>query len=177
VSSTSSSVPASLRSRRSETARTSLAVVRLGPEASAVVAARCTGARGADDCEANAQAPARPQTSALHDRRRAGVRLIQQFPRELAGWTAAQPLWHALAMPAPITRLSDRFADYTLRIKCRKCGHERYTDPHVIAKLLGWETPLATAASQMRCSKCQSRGQCDLTATNTPKPRSYRFER
>ncbi len=52
-------------------------------------------------------------------------------------------------MPAPITKLSDRFANYTLRIKCRKCGHERYTEPHFLAKLLGWETPLTTIVAKM----------------------------
>jgi hypothetical protein len=81
------------------------------------------------------------------------------------------------AMPAPITKLSDRFADYTLRIRCRKCGHERICDPHALAKLLGWETPLTKVAMRLRCSKCNVRGECELTATNTPKPRGYRSER
>ncbi len=80
-------------------------------------------------------------------------------------------------MPAPITKLSDRFADYTLQIKCRKCGHVRTTEPHVLAKFLGWETPLTTVAERMRRSKCQARGECELTAINTPKPRSYRRAR
>ena len=80
-------------------------------------------------------------------------------------------------MPAPIKKLSDRFADYTLRIKCRKCGHERFTEPHFLAKLLNWETPLTTVAAKMRCSKYHARGECELTAMNRPKPRSYRSER
>jgi hypothetical protein len=74
-------------------------------------------------------------------------------------------------MPAPITKLSDRFADFTLRIKCRKCGHVRVTEPHALAKLLGWETPLTTVALRMRCSKCQVRGECDLSAIDQPRPR------
>lgn len=74
-------------------------------------------------------------------------------------------------MPVHITKLSDRFADYTLRIRCRKCGHERFTEPHALAKLLGWETPLTTVAAKMRCSKCQVRGECELAAVNVPKPR------
>jgi hypothetical protein len=77
-------------------------------------------------------------------------------------------------VPAPITKLSDRFADYTLRIKCRKCGHERYTEPHFLAKLLGWETPLTKVAARLRCSKCNVRGECELTAMNQPKPRARR---
>jgi hypothetical protein len=77
-------------------------------------------------------------------------------------------------MPAPITKLSDRFADYLLRIRCKKCGHERTTDPHALAKLLGWETPLTTVASRLRCSKYHVRGECELAATNQPKPRGNR---
>lgn len=69
------------------------------------------------------------------------------------GWTGAgQPRQHR-GMPAPITKLSDRFADYTLRIRCKKCGHERATEPHALAKLLGWETPLTTVATRLRCSR------------------------
>jgi ribosomal protein L44E len=82
------------------------------------------------------------------------------------GWTDRQMLWHAIRMPAPITKLSDRFADYTLRIKCRKCGHERVTEPHAIAKLLGWETPLEKVAIRLRCSKCNTRGECELSAVS-----------
>jgi DNA-directed RNA polymerase subunit RPC12/RpoP len=80
-------------------------------------------------------------------------------------------------MPVPITKLSDRFADYTLRIRCKKCGHERTTDPHALAKLLGWETPLTTVAARLRCSRCNLRGECELTAMNLPKSRRYRGER
>lgn len=40
-------------------------------------------------------------------------------------------------MAAPITKLSDRFADYTLRIRCKKCQHERTTDPHALANAYG----------------------------------------
>jgi hypothetical protein len=79
-------------------------------------------------------------------------------------------------MPAPITKLSDRFADYTLRIHCRKCGHARTTEPHVLAKLLGWETPLTTVSLRLRRTKCHVRGECELTAQNQPKPRGHRSE-
>lgn len=80
-------------------------------------------------------------------------------------------------MPQPITKLSDRFADYTLRIRCKKCGHERHTEPHALAKILGWETSLTTVALRLRCSKCHVRGECELMAGNTPRPRSYRSQR
>jgi len=90
---------------------------------------------------------------------------------------APQVSRHFCAMPAPIKKLSDRFADYTLRIYCRKCKHERTTDPHALAKLVGWETSLTSIALRMRCSKCNARGECELSAFNTPKPRGYRPER
>jgi hypothetical protein len=81
-------------------------------------------------------------------------------------------------MPSPITKLSDRFADYTLRITCKKCGHVRTTEPHSLEKLMGWGTPLATIAQRMRCSKCHARGECELSAINQAKPRGgYRSER
>jgi hypothetical protein len=85
--------------------------------------------------------------------------------------------WQISSMPAPITKLSDRFADYTLRIRCKKCQHERTADPHALAKLMGWETPLAEVAARMRCSRCNARGECELTALNQSKPRSYRSDR
>lgn len=80
-------------------------------------------------------------------------------------------------MPAPITKLSDCFADYTLRIYCRACRHERITEPHSLAKLVVWETPLIAIIARMRCSKCHSRGNCELSAITTPKPRGYRSSR
>jgi hypothetical protein len=63
-----------------------------------------------------------------------------------------RPLADFGAMPAPVKKLSDRFADFVLTIRCRKCAHERTTEPHALAKLLGWETPLTTGAQRMRCS-------------------------
>jgi hypothetical protein len=75
-------------------------------------------------------------------------------------------------MHASITKLSDRFADYNLRIRCKKCGHRQTTDPHALAKLMGWEASLTTAAARLRCSKCNVRGECELTATNRTKPRA-----
>jgi hypothetical protein len=40
-------------------------------------------------------------------------------------------------MPTPVKKLNDRFADYDLSIRCRKCGHVRVTEAHVFAKILG----------------------------------------
>jgi hypothetical protein len=80
-------------------------------------------------------------------------------------------------MPAPVNKLSDRFADYTLRIRCRKCSHERTSDPHTFAKLMGWETLLTTLAARLRCSKCNARGESELTVHSRRKPRGSRSER
>jgi hypothetical protein len=74
-------------------------------------------------------------------------------------------------VPAPIKKLSDRFADYDLRIRGRKCGHERIAEPHALAKLLGWEATLEKVAARLRCSKCNSHGECELTAQAQRKPR------
>jgi hypothetical protein len=77
-------------------------------------------------------------------------------------------------MPAPIKKLSDRFADYDLSIKCRKCGHVRVTEPHALAKILGWEATIESVAARLRCSKCHARGQCELKAQAQRRPRGVR---
>jgi hypothetical protein len=48
--------------------------------------------------------------------------------------------------------------------------------PTIRHAMTTWETPLATVASRVRCSKCDVRGECDLTAMNHAKPRGYRTE-
>ena len=72
---------------------------------------------------------------------------------------------------APIKKLPNLIADYLLRIKCRKCGHEGVTEPHFLANLLGYETPLTTVALRLRRSKRQVRRECELSAMTQPKPR------
>jgi hypothetical protein len=72
--------------------------------------------------------------------------------------------------PPRIPKLSDRFGDYVLVITCRECKHGRRTEPQAIAKLLGWDAPLAKVAARMRCSNCGARG-CDLTTESILRPR------
>jgi ribosomal protein L44E len=60
--------------------------------------------------------------------------------------------------PKPITKLSDHFGDYTLQIRCSKCAHARFTDPHMLAKIVGWDTPVEKFAPRMRCTKCGAKG-------------------
>jgi hypothetical protein len=57
-------------------------------------------------------------------------------------------------MAAPVKKLNDRFADYDLSIKGKRCGHVRVTGPHALAKILGLEATLETVASRLLCSKC-----------------------
>jgi hypothetical protein len=77
-------------------------------------------------------------------------------------------------MPAPIKKLSDRFAGYDLSIKCRKCGHVRATEPHALAKILGWEATIESVAARLTFSKCQARSQCELTPQVQRRPRGCR---
>jgi hypothetical protein len=69
-----------------------------------------------------------------------------------------------------ITKLSDRFGDYVLRITCRRCRHTRRTPPHALAKLVGWEAPMAVLAARLRCSSCHAK-DCDIVAEANRRPR------
>jgi hypothetical protein len=53
-----------------------------------------------------------------------------------------------------ITKLSDRFGDYTLIVRCTKCKHQRSMNPEALARLVGWETPVEKFATRLRCSTC-----------------------
>jgi hypothetical protein len=78
-------------------------------------------------------------------------------------------------MAKPITKLSDDFADFELRITCRKCAHVRLTEPHALARLVGWETPLTIVATRLRCSKCHARGECELDGLETHEAQGISF--
>lgn len=69
-----------------------------------------------------------------------------------------------------IEKLGDRFGDYVLVITCRKCKHGRRTEPHAIAKLLGWDASLKTVEMRLRCSNCSAK-DCQVTAESIPRPR------
>ena len=72
--------------------------------------------------------------------------------------------------PLTVTKLSDRFGDYTLIMTCRRCKHARHSDPHAIAKILGWETPLTVVATRLRCSNCHAK-DVEITTELSPRPR------
>jgi len=71
-----------------------------------------------------------------------------------------------------IQKLSDEFGQYSLRLHCTACGHERSAEPQTLGRLCGWDTLLEDAAKRLRCSKC-GRKQCDLRAVPLDKPRRY----
>jgi hypothetical protein len=76
----------------------------------------------------------------------------------------------AMRRPLNIEKLSDRFGDYVLVITCRKCLHARRTEPHALAKLLGWDAPLVKVAARLRCSNCGTK-DCTLKTESIPRPR------
>ena len=76
----------------------------------------------------------------------------------------------AMRRHRPITKLSDDFGQYDLRIKCRKCNHARLIEPHALAKIVGWESSLEKAATRFRCSTCGAK-DVELTATTLTRPR------
>jgi hypothetical protein len=48
-----------------------------------------------------------------------------------------------------------------LVIGCRTCKHSRRTEPHSLAKLLGWDVPLIVATARLRCSNCHAK-DCEI---------------
>lgn len=72
--------------------------------------------------------------------------------------------------PATIEKLGDRFGDYVLVITCRQCKHGRRTEPHALAKLLGWDATLKKVAGRLRCSNCGAK-DCQVTPETVPRPR------
>jgi hypothetical protein len=72
--------------------------------------------------------------------------------------------------PPLIQKLSDRFGDYVLVITCRQCKHGRRTEPHALAKLLGWDASLKLVAARLRCSNCGAKDS-QVTAEMIPRPR------
>jgi hypothetical protein len=40
--------------------------------------------------------------------------------------------------PDNIRKLSDQFGDYVIDVRCRKCAHQREVNPHVLARIFGW---------------------------------------
>jgi hypothetical protein len=69
-----------------------------------------------------------------------------------------------------VNRLSDKFGQYLLYLKCAACAHERQTYPRLLAHLCGWDATLRTVEKRMRCSKCGKKA-CQVRAVPLQKPR------
>jgi hypothetical protein len=73
--------------------------------------------------------------------------------------------------PPRSSRLADWRTGYTLIIGCRNCKHTRRTEPHSLAKLLGWEAPLIVVTARLRCSNCYAK-DCEIQVDRATAPRS-----
>lgn len=56
-----------------------------------------------------------------------------------------------------IHKLDDRFGNYVLIVICKKCGHKRYAQPEVYARIVGWKVTLDALMKRLRCSQCRAR--------------------
>jgi len=72
--------------------------------------------------------------------------------------------------PPRIEKLSDRFGDLVQVVMCRKCKHCRRSDPHALARILGWDAKLTKVAARMRCSNCGAK-DCEITVESIPRRR------
>jgi hypothetical protein len=73
--------------------------------------------------------------------------------------------------PPRSSKLADWRTGYTLIIGCRTCKHTRRTEPHSLAKLLGWETPLIAVTARLRCSNCYAK-DCEIQVDRVTPSRS-----
>jgi len=60
--------------------------------------------------------------------------------------------------PINVVKLSDHGGQYVLTLTCA-CGHTRTAQPQTLARLAGWDAPLADVVKRLRCSQCGKR-QC-----------------
>lgn len=62
-----------------------------------------------------------------------------------------------MALPlTPSTRLSDH-CDAYVELRCTQCGHFREVHAEALARVIGWESPLARRLERFRCSRCGAR--------------------
>jgi Zn finger protein HypA/HybF involved in hydrogenase expression len=74
--------------------------------------------------------------------------------------------------PDNIRKLSDQFGDYVIDVRCRKCAHQREVNPHVLARIFGWNADFKKVAARFRCSKCHGR-DIDVQIGFTRRPRRW----
>lgn len=77
-----------------------------------------------------------------------------------------------MALPlTPWTRLSDHPEAY-VELRCRKCGHGRDVHVNALARMVGWDTPLAPRLERFRCSRCGAR-RVEIRFGYARKPRGW----
>jgi hypothetical protein len=69
-----------------------------------------------------------------------------------------------------VVRLDDHLGHYRMAITCTHCKHSRRSDPHVFARLLGWNARLDALAERLRCSNCGRKG-ATIVCEVEPRPR------
>lgn len=73
-----------------------------------------------------------------------------------------------LNVQTEIHRLSDRFGEYVIHVRCRKCGHSRTINPRALAQIAGWNAELREVSERLRCSVCQARMASYSVEVNVP---------
>ena len=98
---------------------------------------------------------------------------IQWRPPPLTGWTTISFTGKVCHMhrPPKTSKLADWRTGYALVIGCRTCKHSRRTEPHALAKLLGWDVPLIVVTARLRCSNCHAK-DCEIQVDRLLQPRS-----
>jgi hypothetical protein len=88
---------------------------------------------------------------------------IQCLMPPLTGWTDARiaGIVRHMHRPPKTSKLADWRTGYALVIGCRACKHSRRTEPHLLARLLGWEASLLLVAARLRCSNCHAK-DCEI---------------
>jgi ribosomal protein S27AE len=79
---------------------------------------------------------------------------------------------YAMALPlGPSTRLSDH-PDALVELRCGACGHERDVRVDALARVAGWNAPLAQRLERFRCSRCGAR-RVEIRFGYENKPRGW----
>jgi DNA-directed RNA polymerase subunit RPC12/RpoP len=79
---------------------------------------------------------------------------------------------YVMALPlGPSTRLSDH-PEALVELRCRVCGHGREVRVEALARVIGWDAPLAQRLERFRCSRCGAR-RVEIRFGYERKPRGW----
>src|SRR4051812_41015055 len=83
--------------------------------------------------------------------------------------------------PPKTSKLADWRTGYALVIGCKTCKHARRTEPHSLAKLLGWDVPLRgerpSALLQLLCQGLRHPGRPSATTAKRSQKTSLELRR